>query len=154
MIGAFWRWLGGQPSRKQEQARAQALAASIAQARPLVARFALCRTIKPSGIAALGREIAAAPNDARIEERDGQVRIYFADGRQMRCGEKFLCRRTPGGEFSIEIFQSDGEKLVIGRAADGSMIIQHSLRALTWAMQQRLEKALVEAENDPAFTGD
>ena len=69
-------------------------------------------------------------------------------------GEKFLCRRTPGGEFSIEIFQSDGEKLVIGRAADGSMIIQHSLRALTWAMQQRLEKALVEAENDPAFTGD
>lgn len=154
MIGAIWRWLTGQPRLAQSQAHAQALQGAIDEARNALARFQLSRTIKPTGLMALRREIEAAPADARIEETHGQVRIHFADGRQMRCGEKFLARRSPTGEFSIEIFERGGEKLIIGRAPDRSLIIQHSLPELTWEIQKRLEKALEEVEADPAFKFD
>ena len=151
MFSTLLRWLSGAPSLAAQGARELALQAAIMEARAALSRFTLSATIKPTGLLALKREIDAAPEDARIEEREGQLRIFFADGREMRCGEKFLARRNPSGEFSIEIFQSDGEKLIVGRAADGGLMIEHSLPELTAAIQDQLERALAEALADPAF---
>jgi hypothetical protein len=113
--------------------------------------FELSKRIKPTGLLALKREIDAAPADARIAEEQNQVRIYFADGRQMRCGEKFLTRANPNGEFTVEIFRSDGERLVVGKAPDGTWIMQHSLPHLSNPMQERLEKAYGQVAADPSF---